>query len=83
MRPDPGPIGFFDWLNLTESRVCCFLSAKLGPYEILAPTAAGGMGEAYRAKDADVHVHQLFSARTWMAIRRPHSIATGAATASR
>jgi len=24
---------------------------RLGPYEILAPIGAGGMGEAYRARD--------------------------------
>ena len=48
---------------------------RLGPYQVLAPIGAGGMGEVYRARDTrlgrEVAIKILPAAYLWLRFRCP------------
>jgi serine/threonine protein kinase len=43
--------------------------SQLGPYEILSPIGAGGMGEVYRARDTKLHRDVTPDGRRFMMIK--------------
>ena len=40
------------------------IGSRLGPYEVLAPIGAGGMGEVYRARDSRLNCDVTIKSRT-------------------
>src|ERR1019366_280295 len=48
---------------------------KLGPYEILAPLGAGGMGEVYRAKDTKLEREVAIKVMPALLARDPERLA--------
>jgi serine/threonine protein kinase len=49
--PNRSPTHYNGAAPNSELRVALSVGTRLGPYEIVAPLGAGGMGEAYRARD--------------------------------